>query len=506
MGFVSRTTVTALAAATAIFTVIGTGPGTSSRAFGVTNPPPVTKAHNEFSDYFPNISPGYFPSLTLTNQNYNAVNAFLEQRPAGSIRAVKVVSPLSNTVTNYIFNNPRYHVSYVFGDMESSNTPAQMKTLAQQVRFVNGSNNGTKTQSFNAFIGNFGMQDLDTDITTPANYHSKRGTHSFSGWTLGDFQSAKLNMSMPELDAGSPSYRNPAAGNSGAPNIRSALFTLPIIRLGEVKVNSPASEAVVPWIARFNNWNNLALDSDRNAGNGFRFVPGQAMPAKSGLPAVSAADTLNQMPSRRDFAAEVLHLRLRGADTFVTFEKGVETYFSDTQRADAREGFTESHVNSIFSAADHKLLLGKDTDYPGVPAVTGSKDFNSNIIEDGHAKSDEDAGALFSGVYSLTLKKMDVLLSNMDDDDHSLTLPPSIGGFTLKDKTFSLDGGSHLLVEYKLTTSGVNKGWSVMTKNFPFQDLPNFRNENGIPEPTGISLLALGSMALLSPRRRRKAN
>src|SRR5437763_14841341 len=82
MEFLTRTTVAALAAATGIFTGIAAGPGTSSRAFGVANPPPVTKAHNEFSDFFPNISPGYFPSLTLTNQNYNAVNAFLEQRPA----------------------------------------------------------------------------------------------------------------------------------------------------------------------------------------------------------------------------------------------------------------------------------------------------------------------------------------------------------------------------------------------------------------------------------------
>src|SRR5438105_716257 len=73
-GFVSRTTVAALVAATAIFAGVGAD-SIGSRALGVTNPPPVTKAHNEFSDYFQNISPGYFPSLVLTNQNYNAVNA-----------------------------------------------------------------------------------------------------------------------------------------------------------------------------------------------------------------------------------------------------------------------------------------------------------------------------------------------------------------------------------------------------------------------------------------------
>jgi hypothetical protein len=487
------------AAGTAAVAALAGLPGRASAA----TPPAATKANNQFFDWQINTSPSYVPSPVLNNSSAHAVNAFLQQLPPNSIRAVKILEPISNSTSNLIFNNSSYHVSYVLGDLEGSNAPSQIKTIAQQVRFINGQNNGSKTKSSNAFIGNFGFYDLGNDVTKPSGYNNDRGEHSFAGWTQGDFTGAKLNMSMPELYNGSASYRNPAAGNSSAPNIRSALFTLPLLRVSQTQVSSPSSEAIVPYIARFNNWNNIALDSDRNSANGFKFVPGQAIPAKFGLPGLSASQTANQMISRRDFASEVLHMRLRGAESYVAFEPGVQGYLSDVKRADAKTGWTESHVNSIFAAADAKLLLGADTDYPGGP-VTGSKDYNGNITVDGTNKSDESAGALFSGVYSLTLKKMDVLLSNMDDDDHTLTLPPSIGGFSLKTKAFDVDAGAHLLVEYKLTTSGVNKGWSVMMQQFPFLQLPNNRNEVGIPEPANLTLLAVAAFGAVTPRRRRK--
>jgi hypothetical protein len=352
------------------------------RAASAASPPAVTKANNQFFDWQINTTPSYVPSPVLSNSSANAVNAFLQQQPTGSIRAVKVLDPISNSTANLIFNNSKYHVSYVLGDLEGQNAPQQIKTLAQQVRFVNGQINGTKTQSTNAFIGNFGFYNLANDITKPSNYNNESGEHSFAGWSQGNFTNAKLNMSMPDLYAGSPSFRNPAAGNSSAPNIRSALFTMPLLRTSQTQVSSPGNEAIVPYIARFNNWGNLSLDTDRNSANGYKFVPGQAIPAKFGLPGLSASQTANQMLSRRDFATEVLHMRLRGADSYVAFEPGVVGYLSDTKRTDAKTGWTESHVNSIFAAADAKLLLGADTDYPGGP-VTGSKDYNGNITVDG---------------------------------------------------------------------------------------------------------------------------
>jgi len=483
--------------------IIGLGLFATSRCAPAANPPPPTKFNSQYiySDWFENTSPGNVSSLFLTDTNRNALNAFLEQQPAGKPLAVKVTHPISNQTANMIFNSSKYHVSYVFGDLESPTAAQQIQTLARQIRFVNGQNNGTKTSSYNAFIGNFGFQKLDNDTTDPNNYNSQRGVPSFSGWNLGDYQSAKLNMSMPALYPGGPGFRSPAAGNSNAPNIRSANFILPALRVSQIKLNTDASEQIVPWVARFNNWNNPALDTDRNPANGFKFEPGKAIPAKFGLPALSAQQTKDQMLSRRDFAAQIAHYRLRGADSYVLFEPGVVGYLNDTKRTDAKKGFTESHIDSIFQASDFKLLLGSDTDYP--PKSPGWKDPNGDIIVDGKTMSDEEAGAMFSGVYSLSLKRMDVLMSNMDDDEHTLTLPPSIGGFSLQTKSFDLDGGTHLLVEYKLTTSGVNKGWSVMTKTFPFMELPNNRNEVGIPEPANMTLLAMLAFLGVTPRRRR---
>jgi hypothetical protein len=414
------------------------------------------------------------------------VKAFLESESSNTIQAVKIVQPINNTSSNLVFNASQYHVSYVFGDFESPNAKPQLTTLVNQVKFVNGQNNGTKTNSFNAFVGNFNWTRAGNDGTQPAGYNYPSN---------GDFSSAKLNMAMPALYAGGGNYRNPAAGNSSAPNIRSALFVLPIIHLTAAKVNAQSGEQVVPWVARFNNWANLSLDTDRNPSNGYRFVPGQAIPAKFGLPAVSANDTKNQMLSQRDFATEVAHYRLRGADSYVAFEPGVEGYNNEQKRLDAKTGWTESHINAVFQASDYKLLIGKETG--------GVKDLNDDMTVDGKNTTDEKSGSLFSGVYSLSLKKMDILLTNMDDDDHSLTLPSKIAGFDVKTRTFSMDGGASLLVEYKLTNSGPGKGWSVALQQTPFLALSNNRNEVGIPEPTTITLAAMATMIGVTRRRTR---
>jgi len=461
--------------------------GAAGSALAVTNPPAATKAKNQFFDWYVNTTPSYQPSPFLVNGAGTSVKAFLESESSNTIRAVKIVKPIDNSTSNLVFNASQYHVSYVFGDLESPNAKSELQTLVNQVKFVNGQNNGTKTNSFNAFIGNFNWTRAGNDGTQPSGYNYP---------SSGDFSSAKLNMAMPALYPGSGAFRNPAAGNSTAPNIRSALFVLPIIHLTAAKVNAHSGEQVVPWIAPFNNWANLSMDSDRNPSNGYRFVPGQAMPAKFGLPAVSANDTKNQMVSQRDFATQVAHYRLRGADSYVAFEAGIVGYSNEQKRIDAKTGWNESHINSIFQASDYKLLEGKETG--------GDKDLNDDMTVDGKNKSDESSGSLFSGVYSLTLKKMDVLLTNMDDDDHSLTLPSKIAGFDVKTRTFSMDGGASLLVEYKLTNSGPGKGWSVALQQTPFLQITNNRNEVGVPEPTTITLAAMAAMIGVTRRRTRR--
>jgi hypothetical protein len=457
-----------------------------------------TEVDNQFFDWMINDQAGYLSSPFLSDASAHAVNAFLSQQPASSIKAVKVQGPISNSTASLIFNNPKYNISYVLGDLEGGSTVSNVSTLVKQVQFVNASN-GKKTVSTNAFIGNFGFQTYASpDVTDPNNYNAQRGTHSFSGWTNADFHAGGLTMHMPELYAGSPSFRNPAAGNSNAPNIRSALFTMPVLRLSEVSVSRKKGEALVPYIARFNNFNNLALDTDRDPSDGYRFVPGEAIPAKFGLPGLSASQTQNQMLSRKDVAAEVAHLRLRGADSFVAFEPGVEGYDNTQKRTDMQKGWTEPHINALFAAKDFKLVIGTESDYPS-PPKTNDTDPNGNIFIDGQNKSIEAAGALFSGIYSNSLKTLDILMSNMGDGSHELELPPSIGGHTLEDNTFTLGGGNHLLVEYKLA----NGKWKVNSTISPFAGMDNGRNGVGIPEPTTAALAAgIGLFGAIRRRRR----
>ena len=194
---------------------------------------------------------------------------------------------------------------------------------------------------------------------------------------------------------------------------------------------------------------------------------------------------------------------MRGADSFVQFQSGVIGVSEETLRKDLRTGWLQSDIDNVFNQSDYKLLLGKDTDYPG-SGNTGDKDPNGNIIVDGKEKSIEAAGALFSGVYSLSLKKMQVLLSNMDDDDHDLTLPPKVAGFDLKTRTFDVDPGVHLLVEYRLTNSGPNKGWSVWQQSTPFTALPNDRSQIGVPEPTTIWFASAMAAWVIGHRRSRE--
>ncbi|MEA2735632.1 MAG: hypothetical protein QOE14_2083 [Humisphaera sp.] len=461
------------------------------------SPAPVQEVSTQAFDWFVNTTPGYLQSPFLTNETAPAVNAFLKSLPANQPKAIKIEVPISNATANLIFNNPSYNVSYILGDVEAGgSTEIKMRDIARQVRFVNGQNNGAKTRSYNAFIGNFGFTKIDDDKTFPAGYkNDKKGQHSFAGYNIGGYNTAKLNMSMPELYSGSGSYRTPAAGNSTAPNIRSAMFTLPILRVSQNEVNTTSKERNVPWVARFNNFGNTALDTDRNSSNGYRFVTGQPMPAGYGFPAVSASKTANQLLSRRDFATLVSHYRMRGADSFVLFEPGVEGYTNEQKRNDAKAGWTQPNINNVFGASDYKLVLGKE-------GGKNDKDILSSFTVDGKTKTAEQTGSIFSGVYSLSLKTLDIVLSNMDEVDHTLTLPKKIAGYDLKTNSFTLDGGSHLLVEYKLTTSGVNKGWSVALQTVPFQAIENSRHGFGIPEPSTMTMAAITGLLLIGRRRR----
>jgi len=110
-----------------------------------------------------------------------------------------------------------------------------------------------------------------------------------------------MNMANEDLYPGQATYKNPPGtpgGTSTSPNIRSSLFVQPIDRASFVTLNLPTGNKHVPYVNRFNNSGNIALDSDGNPSNGYRFDN----------------PTGTQMLSRGDFSALVAHYRARGVD------------------------------------------------------------------------------------------------------------------------------------------------------------------------------------------------
>jgi len=72
--------------------------------------------------------------------------AFLEQQPG--IRAVKIEHPISNATANLIFNNAKYHVSYVLGDLESVNATNQAAPLGSG---CHRERRGYRTKTFRSY-------------------------------------------------------------------------------------------------------------------------------------------------------------------------------------------------------------------------------------------------------------------------------------------------------------------------------------------------------------------
>jgi len=521
-----------MAATTAV--IVAAGPAMASPP-----PPPVPPAPvelvNQFFDWTVTESapppPSFVQSPFLDDTNANSINSFLLGLPGSSIRAVKVLGPISTSTSNLIFNNPSYHVSYVFADIESAAAVTLTKNLVNQIRWVQSSptivSGGTSTKSARAYVSNFGMSDAPevsgtgnvVDPTMPSTYFAQYGSthaHSSVAFSNSDYLMAGVNMEGPDLYPGAPSYKNLAYGNSSAPNIRSGLFTLPAWRLGRVSdaliKNGLSTHRNVPWVTNFNNWNDAPGPGTLNDA-----------PGTGGYQYYWTNPTATQMLSGRDFAALVAHYRLRGANSFHLMTSGVIGVNETTMQNQAREGFSglnstggtdasawgSTHLKDVLAASDKRLLIGNEptgVSGGGDPYYSTSPTFNANtnIIEDGTMKNIEQAGAMFSGVYSLSQGKLDILLSNMDDSTHTLTLPSKIGGYALNIKQFTLAGDAlhaNLLLEYQGNSS--KKTWTLSLSTTPFTDLDTDRSRAGVPEPGVLSLLAVAGFYGMTRRRRR---
>jgi hypothetical protein len=466
------------------------------------------------------IDARYTPSAFLTNDPASIANAdatLASAQAQGKPLAVKVIEPLTNPAALALFN--KYAVQFVFTDFEDAARVGRTRAVADQVLH--------STKSKNAYVGNFNFYpNASSDTTQPGSLSgSQAQSFQFANNSL-DYSDSRgrlgttygKQMANPALYPGSPDYRNPAQGNSGAPNIRSALFTLPIQRetfatnglLGRSvpsgssfqAYNTPFSNGGykngarnIPYVTRFNNWGNPALGGGPT-GNGF---------------VQNAADPANgQLLSRGDFEAMVLHYRLRGADTFHLFNEadGSVVGYSKTQEAqDAANGWAAlgtaggSALNGIFSRHNYG--------FANLTNLIGDKGGDSG---DTSPRSTEVAGAVWSGVFdkSGTSRHLAILISNLSPVRKTIDLPNKVGGFMtaradgVRIDDFFLDPGQHKLLTF--TFSSATSRWKMDSFINPngnaivFTD--NNRNGVGIPEPTGLSLLGLGAVGLLARRRR----
>ena len=435
------------------------------------------------------------PVLSNNNASAGNANAVLNAaKAAGKPLAIVVLEPLTNASVVALFD--QQPVRFVFGGFVDSARVGRTRSIADQVL--------SSTQSQNAFVGNFNFYpNSGSDPTRPAD--QPVNANSNFGDARGRAGSISGNqVAMPALLPGSIDFRNPSTGNSGAPNIRSALFTLPIQRLTMAQLglrgfSSPPSGSaayaqvgqpnapntrLIPWVSRFNNWNNASLGG---ASGGTGFVQNASSPANG------------QLLSRGDFQAMILHYRLRGADSVALAESentGVVGYTTAQAQDDVRTGWRASNtVNQIFGRGNYA--------FANLSNVVGDQNSNSGDVG---MRSTEVAGVVWSGVYDRAgstdpasgRRKLMILLSNLGTVRRIVDLPNNIGGFstfkppgsTSLDRfdDFAIDPGIHRLLNFSLQQSSRGRlEWVFQGDSFI--GLDNNRNGTGVgyefPLPPG---------------------
>jgi hypothetical protein len=514
----------------------------------------------------------FFITPFTTTGNVTAVKAALQVsanqgRPTG----VKITNAaLSSAAAMSLFNmtygtNPVQPVSYVFCDFEGSdsndNSDDAKKFKLKKVKEIVAWTDAT--QSNRNYVGEFGLVPLSGVDTGAHNgtggYDPTRRGALF--YTKSDYTAARVNMANTDLYPGSPNFRNKSTGDWAGNNIRGGLFIGPIGRMTAVQnvLSAPAAgggagefkgdiksvannmgkstqsqyNKQIPWVTRFNNFGNGSLNNTVVAGKPFAFKPG--LPAGS----LTASQTANQMLGRGDFSAMIQHYRMRGAYTVNLFEPGVVGYTKTQMQDDVRSGWyggslnpadpnganatsrsAIAHANMIFGQADSKaatMTLNPVID--GTSLATGIRSENS--------------GTIWSGEYSVNMKKLDILMSNMDQtmghmirfgkvDAYEVFTQKNGSGYVYDDGVLTasnrsqlIESGMHRMLQFDLVSTRVYKK-SNFTGGYKTQSVwllnQNYlvfgnnagRGDTGIPEPTTFGMLAAaGSMSLVCRRQRR---
>ena len=418
----------------------------------------------------PPLEAGFTPAPFLNNTNQAAVGTYLAGQP---VKAVKIsVAPV---VSGTLYSNPNTRPKYSFLDFEG---PNPHPLVLQQSQFINAQTGGGVTANQN-FVGEFNYYPVPNDPTRPTVVTTVAGSFQFPH-SASNYYTAGLNMANEALYPGAPDLRNRAAGNSTAPNIRSGFMTLPITRLSLTTSNLPSGHKHIPYITRFNNYGNGAFDSDGNPANGFVW--------NNTIPAGQTNDK-GQLLSRGDFQALVAHYRMRGADGVHLLDGGVVGYTRPQFEQDARagwnlEGAVFDNARSIFTGGGTRLAT-----------------LDTYIRSDGTVKSIEDAGMVFSGVYSLTQAggagKLALLVSNLDEIAHTFDIPNKIGGKTVAMGAQTIMAGTHRLLEF----TGAGTQWNLTNNVAVFTDAD--RSGTGVPEPAVMGTVAFAGLFAVSRRRQR---
>jgi hypothetical protein len=389
-------------------------------------------------------STGITPSMFLRNDNVAAVDQFLATQP---IKALKIDTNISPANLSAIYN--KYNINYTFLDYESASATTTIANVVNQIKASTAT--GPAFMANQSYVSNFAFAPVYSDPTAVGSVPKNA-----------DYVAAGLNMASENLYPGSPGFRSPTTGTSTAPNIRSSLFTMPIIRASQVTASMPTGQVHVPYVDRFNNWQNSTLDTDGDPSNGYRFV------------------TQNQLLSRGDFQAQILHYRLRGATSVHGLQGGVEGYTPEQFKADINTGWSSvAVVNDIFSDPNARLAT-----------------LDTQATVDGVLRSLEETGVVYSGAYSSAKGKLVLLLSNLDDQSHVLSFASRLGGKAVPGD-FPVDAGTHEILQFNANGSN----WDFAGETPVFAD--DNRAGAGVPEPTTLGLSTMLLLAATATRRSR---
>jgi len=461
------------------------------------------------------IPSDFTASPFLTDATAAQVTAYLNAAAAANIPlAVKI--PTNYVITpgsaaSNVFN--QFSVKYVFADYEGPNAVSQTSSSVNMIKTQAG------TKSANANIGNYYFATVSNDPSlSPFAVPNTSPSYVTPGNDLENaYRPSGVSMSNPQLYPGQPDFRMggvPQTNGTTAPardtaptgepieSLRTSLFVGTIMRLSSVAANIPAGSNLIPYVSRFENWQNPALDSDGNSANGYTF----------------ANPTGNQMLSRQDFEAQMLAYRMRGATGFMLHEPGVVGYSQAQFQADARKGWEAA--NNIYGYGTAASPTVKPT-----PVTLG--DLTVLDAQDHQYHSALNEGVIYQGVVNSSPNSlgstgnMTILVSNLSGSSRYIILPSRIAGGLLNSSDLNpgqtlpaglsavdvvaVASGTHRLLEFSRDS---NFNWVYAGDNtsaFDSDPTATARDGVGVPEPAAISLLGMAGMGLLIRRPRRIA-